>query len=94
MNPKTYSNINNYLIIFTSKVITWGQTDKQTNKQTYVRTDGQIFTQCSGMRSHSLRGAGIHCNVICATQSDITYDTYETITYYLSGAHKQTELLL
>jgi hypothetical protein len=36
----------------------------------------------------------IYCNVICITQSDTTYDTYERITYYLSSAHKQTKLLL
>jgi hypothetical protein len=40
MNPKIYSNINNYLIIYTPKVIPWGQTDKQTNK----RMDGQTDT--------------------------------------------------
>jgi hypothetical protein len=28
-----------------------------------------------------------HCTVICITQSDTTYDTYERITYYLSSAH-------
>jgi hypothetical protein len=45
MNPKIYSNLNNYLIIYTPKVIPWGHMDKQTNK----RTDGQIFTQYSGI---------------------------------------------
>jgi hypothetical protein len=39
MNPKIYSNINNYLIIYTPKVIPWGQMDKQTNKQTHARTN-------------------------------------------------------
>jgi hypothetical protein len=41
MNPKIYSNINNYLIIYTPKVIPWGQMDKQTNKQMDGRTDGR-----------------------------------------------------
>jgi hypothetical protein len=50
MNNKIYSNINNYLIIYTPKVIPWGQTEKQTNK----RTHGQIFTQYSGISSHSM----------------------------------------
>jgi hypothetical protein len=34
------------IIIYTPKVIPWGQMEKQTNKQTDGRTDGQIFTQC------------------------------------------------
>ncbi len=59
MNPKIYSNINNYLIIYTPKVIPWGQMDKQTNKWTNGQTDGQIFTQYSGISSHSLRGVRI-----------------------------------
>jgi hypothetical protein len=41
MNPKIYSNIDNYLIIYTPKVILWGQTDKQTNKWTDGWTDRQ-----------------------------------------------------
>jgi hypothetical protein len=40
MNPKIYSNLNNYLIIYTPKVIPWGQTDKQTNGQTNKQMDG------------------------------------------------------
>ncbi len=40
MNPKIYSNINNYLIIYTPKVIPWGQMDKQTNGRTNKQTDG------------------------------------------------------
>ncbi len=63
MNPKIYSNINNYLIIYTPNVIPWGQMDKQTNKQmdgrTDRQTDRQIFTQYSGISSHSLRGVRI-----------------------------------
>jgi hypothetical protein len=34
-------------------------TDGQTDKQTDRRTDGQIFTQYSGISSHSLRGVRI-----------------------------------
>jgi hypothetical protein len=40
MNQKIYSNINNYLIFYTPKVIPWGQMDKQTNKQMDGWTDG------------------------------------------------------
>jgi hypothetical protein len=77
MNPKIYSNINNYLIIYTPKVIPWGQTDKQTNK----RTHGQIFTQYLGISSHSM-GACI-ANIFCFgafadQQSGIVYN-------YLTG---------
>jgi hypothetical protein len=41
MNPKIYSNVNNYLIIYIPKVIPWGQMDKQTNKRMDGRTDGR-----------------------------------------------------
>jgi hypothetical protein len=42
MNPKIYSNINNYLIIYTPRVIPWGQMDKQTNKWMDGWMDGQM----------------------------------------------------
>jgi hypothetical protein len=60
MNPKIFSNINKYLIIHTPKGIPWGQMDKQTNKWTNRWMDGQIFTQYSGISSHSLRGVQIN----------------------------------
>jgi hypothetical protein len=46
-------------LIYTPKVIPWGQRDKQTNKQMDGWTDGQIFTQYSGISSHSLMGVRI-----------------------------------
>jgi hypothetical protein len=42
-------------LIYTPKVIPWRQTDKQTNGW----MDGQIFTQYSGISSHSLMGVWI-----------------------------------
>jgi hypothetical protein len=39
--PTWVDFINNYLIIYTPKVIPWGQTDKQTNKRTDGWTDGR-----------------------------------------------------
>jgi hypothetical protein len=41
MNPKIYSNINNYLIIYTPKVIPWGPRDKQINGRTNKQMDGR-----------------------------------------------------
>jgi hypothetical protein len=48
MNPKIYSNIKNYLIIYTLKVIPWGQMDKQTNKQANKRMDRQTNGRTDG----------------------------------------------
>jgi hypothetical protein len=46
------------------KVIPWGWTNKWMDKwrdgQTDRQTNGQIFTQYSGMSSHSLRGVRIY----------------------------------
>ncbi len=55
---------NNKIMYYTHpKVIPWGWTNKRTDKQTGGQTDewknGQIFTQYSGISSHSLRGVWI-----------------------------------
>ena len=50
-------------LMYTLKVIPWGQTDKQISKRADGRMDGrmdgQIFTKYSGISSHSLMGVQI-----------------------------------